>query len=127
LNPRSPAAGSARSIRHIWLDSDDDIRSLIPLSLEAGINGLWPFEVAAGMDVLEVRRTYGHALALAGGIDKRALAQGGAAMCQAVNRVMGLVEDGGYFPELDHSAPPDTTWARFSEYMVYPLMRLGRG
>jgi uroporphyrinogen decarboxylase len=117
----------AHGIRHIWLDSDGSIPELIPIWLDAGINGLWPFEVQAGMDVVEVRRTYGHDLALAGGIPKQAVAEGGEAMRRAVDRVMPLVEDGGYFPELDHSAPPDISWPGFCEYITYLSDRLGRG
>jgi hypothetical protein len=117
----------SRGITHIWLDSDGDIHDLIPIWLEAGINGLWPFEVQAGMDVLEIRRTYGRDLAMAGGINKRAVAQGGEVMRREVDRVMPLVEDGGYLPELDHSAPPDISWANFGEYVSYLLHRLGRG
>jgi len=117
----------AHGIRHIWLDSDGDIRTLIPIWLDAGINGLWPFEVQAGMDVVEVRRTYGHDLALAGGIPKQAVAEGGEAMRRSVDRIMPLVEDGGYFPELDHSAPPDISWGNFGDYITYLSDRLGRG
>ena len=117
----------SRGVTHIWLDSDGRIHDLIPIWLDAGINGLWPFEVNAGMDVLEIRRTYGHSLAMAGGISKRAVAEGGDAMRRAVDRVMPLVEDGGYFPELDHSAPPDISWQRFCEYISYLMHRLGRG
>jgi hypothetical protein len=116
-----------QGIQHVWLDSDGDISELIPLWLEAGLTGLWPFEVNAGMDVLEVRRTYGHALGIGGGIGKYALVQGDSAMRKAVERVMPLVEDGGYFPELDHSAPPDISWSSFCRYMEYLLYRLGRG
>jgi uroporphyrinogen decarboxylase len=117
----------SRGIRHIWLDSDGDIRELIPVWLEGGINGLWPFEVQAGMDVVQVRREYGHDLALAGGIDKRAVAQGGGAMRSEVERVMPLVADGGYLPELDHGVPPDISWPNYREYMGYLLQRLQRG
>jgi hypothetical protein len=116
-----------QGIEHIWLDSDGDIHELIPIWLEAGINGLWPFEVQAGMDVLAVRRQYGHDLALAGGIAKQAVAEGGSAMRQAVDRVMPLVADGGYMPELDHSAPPDISWGKYCDYIAYLLGRLGRG
>ena len=79
------------------------------------------------MDVVEIRRIYGHDLAIAGGINKRAVAAGGDAMRREVDRVMPLVQDGGYFPELDHSAPPDISWGHFGEYMAYLLHRLGRG
>ena len=118
---------SEHGIRHIWLDSDGDIRGLIPLWLEVGINGLWPFEVTAGQDVVEVRRVYGHDLAIGGGISKRAVARGGEVMRREVDRVMPLVEDGGYLPEMDHNAPPDISWSNFCDYMSYLLHRLGRG
>jgi uroporphyrinogen decarboxylase len=117
----------SQGIEHIWLDSDGRIHDLIPIWIEAGINGLWPFEVQAGMDVNEVRRIYGHDLAIAGGISKRAVAAGGDEMRREVDRVMPLVEDGGYFPELDHSAPPDISWDHFCEYIEYLMFRLGRG
>ena len=116
-----------RGIKHIWLDSDGDIHELIPIWLDAGINGLWPFEVQAGMDVLNIRRLYGHNLAIGGGIPKRAVAVGGEEMHRAVDRVMPLVEDGGYLPELDHGAPPDISWTHFCDYMSYLLYRLGHG
>ena len=117
----------SQGIEHIGLDSDGDISSLIPIWLDGGVNMLWPFEVQSGMDVAEVRRTYGHDLVIMGGIDKRVIAKGGAALRGEVDRVMPLVEDGGYIPELDHSVPPDISWPVFREYMDYLKHRLGRG
>ena len=117
----------ANGIVHIGLDSDGDISSLIPIWLEAGINMLWPFEVAAGMDVVKVRQTYGHDLAIMGGIDKRAVAKGGDMMRREVDRVMPLVEDGGYIPELDHGVPPDISWPAYYDYVTYLKCRLERG
>ncbi len=117
----------SQGIKHIWLDSDGDISGLIPIWLESGINTLWPFECQSGMDVVKVRKTYGHDLALMGGIDKRTLVPGGETMRREVDRVMPLVEDGGYIPELDHSVPPDVSWPHFLEYVEYVDFRLGRG
>ena len=117
----------SRGIEFIGLDSDGDITSLIPVWLDAGINCLWPFEVAAGMDVVKVRREYGHDLRMMGGIAKQAVAIGGEIMRKAVDHVMPVVEDGGYMPELDHSAPPDISWPNMCEYMEYLTYRLGRG
>ena len=97
----------------VMLDSDGNVEELIPLWLEAGINMLWPFERQSGMDPLEVRQEYGHDLIIMGGIDKRALIPGGDVMRREVDRAMPLVEDGGYFPELDHSIPPDVSWPNF--------------
>ncbi len=117
----------SQGIEHIGLDSDGRITLLIPLWLDAGIDHLWPFEVQSGMDVVAVRKQYGNRLGIVGGIDKRVLAQGGAAMSAEVDRVLPLVEQGGYLPELDHSVPPDVSWANFCEYIGYLKHRLGRG
>jgi hypothetical protein len=117
----------SHGIKHIGLDSDGNIDLLIPIWLDAGIDHIWPFEVQAGMDVNKVRQKYGHDLALLGGIDKRAVALGGEAMRREVERVMPVVEDGGYMPELDHSAPPDISWQNYCEYIEYLKFRLGRG
>ena len=81
----------------------------------------------SGMDVLKVRRQYGQQLGIIGGLDKRVLAKGGQVMRDEVDRVMPLVEDGGYIPELDHSVPPDVSWADFCDFIGYLKHRLGRG
>ena len=65
----------SRGIDTIFVDSDGDVSQLIPLWLAAGVNGVYPMEVAAGMDVVALRRQYGKDLLMTGGIDKRVLAQ----------------------------------------------------
>ena len=95
----------AHGVRHIALDSDGNTEVLIPLLIEAGITFHWPLERAAGMDPLKVRREYGHDLALGGGIDKRALAQGRKAIEEELcHHVPQLLEDGGYIPTVDQCA-----------------------
>ena len=44
-----------------WMDSDADIRQLIPLRLECGVNLLTPLEAAAGVDVAALRAEAGAA------------------------------------------------------------------
>jgi uroporphyrinogen decarboxylase len=116
-----------KGIRHIGLDSDGNISELIPVWIDSGVTHLWPFEVQSGMDVLEVRRKYGKSLGLIGGIDKRALTHGFKEIHAEIDRVMPLVEEGGYIPELDHSVPPNVPWPNFIEYVRYTQKRLGRG
>ena len=103
------------------------ISELIPIWVDAGITHLWPFEVQSGMDVLQVRRKYGKSLALMGGIDKRACTRGFDELHREVDRVMPLVEQGGYIPELDHSVPPNISWQNFNEFVRYVKHRMGRG
>lgn len=108
----------SHGVRHIWLDSDGNTEVLLPLLIEVGITCHWPLERAAGMDPLKIRATYGHDLALVGGIDKRALARDRRAIEEEVYRhVPQLIEDGGYIPTLDHAVPPDIPYDNFMYYL----------
>ncbi len=106
-----------RGVEIIGLDSDGQIDPLIPVWLDAGLNMLYPFETQAGMDVLEVRRKYGKDLLIWGGVDKRAVAQGPAAIDAELARLRPLIEEGGYLPHTDHSFPPDVSFDNFRYYM----------
>jgi len=107
----------SRGVKWISLDSDGNITSLIPIWLDAGINFIYPFEVQAGMDVVEVRKTFGRELRMMGGIDKRAIAEGKKAIDAELHRVSPLIAEGGYVPAPDHSLPPDVSFTNFCYYM----------
>ena len=98
----------SKGIELVFVDTDGNFEVLIPLFLEAGINGFFPFERAAGMDPVRLRREWGHAFCTFGGIDKREIARDRDAITRAIDAtVPALLEHGGYVPMLDHSAPPD--------------------
>ena len=106
----------------IYLDSDGNLDELVPLWLECGINYVWPFEVAAGNDVVAIRKKYGKDLIIAGTIDKRALIKGKEATREEVmSKVPFLLEQGGYFPSVDHGVPPDVTFENYCYFI--DLMR----
>jgi len=46
-------------VHFILLDCDGNVDELLPLWIESGINGIFPLEVAAGMDPLNLRKKYG--------------------------------------------------------------------
>jgi uroporphyrinogen decarboxylase len=98
------------------IDSDGFIGELIAPWLEAGVNVCDPVEVAAHNDLAEFRRRFGRRMAYRGGIDKRAMAAGGAAMRAELRRVAPVVRDGGYIPGCDHGVPPDVSWPDFVDY-----------
>lgn len=101
----------------IIIDTDGDPRALMPLLWEGGIRGMWPLEVTAGMDAVELRKKYGRTWRLLGNIDKRTLAQGKEAIKREVDRkVPYLKEDGGYMVGLDHDVPPDVPLENFTFY-----------
>ena len=115
-----------RGVEWFSLDRDGDISSLIPVWLDSGINILYPFEVQCGMDVVQVRRQYGRDLRMWFGMDKRALARGPATIDVEIERVRPLVEEGGYIAGVDHSLPPDVSYANY-RYYLSQLMKLLEG
>ncbi|MDD5704783.1 MAG: uroporphyrinogen decarboxylase family protein [Kiritimatiellae bacterium] len=109
----------------IFLDSDGNVGQLLPLWLEAGINGIFPMEQAAGNDIRAYRQKYGRDLLMTGGIDKRVLAQDRAAIDRELALKLPLVAGGGYIPTLDHSIPPDVSFANFQYYWERKKQLLG--
>jgi hypothetical protein len=103
----------------VWVDSDGDIRRLIPLWIEAGIDGVMPCDVVLGqVDVVELRQAYPRLL-LAGGIDKRVLEKGHTREeidAELEHKVRPLVRQGGYFPGPDHACSP---WTSLDNYAYY--------
>ena len=109
----------ANGVPVIVVDCDGNVEEFLPLVIEGGLNGLLPFEVAAGNDIFAARKRYGKNLIIFGGIDKRALAVGKAAIDAELARVVKpLLAQGGYFPMLDHYAPPDIP---FENYLYYKM------
>jgi uroporphyrinogen decarboxylase len=101
----------------ITLDSDGDVNALIPIWLDCGINGILPNEVAAHMDVVQMRKRFGKDLVISGGIDKRALAGTRKQVEEEVmNKVPYVLSTGGFFPGVDHAVPPDVP---FENYLYY--------
>ena len=111
----------SRGVEFVYLDSDGDVSSLIPVWLDAGVNVITPFEVQAGMDVNEVRRRYGRELRIWCGIDKRALVRGRDAIEAELARVEPLMKEGGYVAGLDHGVPPDVPFENYCYYMERQL------
>ncbi len=107
-------------INIIMVDSDGNVDELNPLWLEAGVNLVYPMEVAAGCDVVRYRRQFGKELRMIGGIDKRVL-RDGCTKKQIEEEVMAkvpqLVKEGGYSPFVDHAVPPDVPFENFRYYM----------
>ena len=110
--------------RYIVVDSDGYCNPLIPVWLEAGIDGIYPMEVASGVDVVELRRQYGRRLLMFGNIDKRELAKGSDAIDREVNRKIPLALEGGFIIGVDHAVPPDVSFENYVHY-VKTLRRCG--
>jgi len=101
----------------IFVDSDGDSESLLPLWIEGGVNGFYPMERAAGMDAVHLRERFGRQLRLMGSIDKRAMIAGPAAIDAELAHVAPLAAEGGYLPWCDHHVPPDVPLENYLYYV----------
>lgn len=109
-NYRRVAAFAERhNIPVISVDTDGDPDLIIDPMREAGVNFLWPLEVAAGCDINAMQNKY-PGLGFMGGIDKRPLALDKQAIGRELERVRPAVARGRYVPELDHGIPDDVSW-----------------
>jgi len=112
---RIKAFARARDIPVLSVDTDGNPDRIIPPMMAAGVNYLFPMEVAAGCDVNALRRKY-PTLGMMGGIDKRALADGPGAIDRELERVRPAVAAGRYVPDLDHCVPDDVSWENYCYY-----------
>jgi hypothetical protein len=112
---RIKAFAERHGIPLLSVDTDGNPDTIVPPMMAAGVNFLYPMEVAGGSDVNDYRRRYPE-LALMGGIDKRALARGPEAIEAELDRVWPAVRTGRYIPDLDHLVPDDVSWANYEYY-----------
>jgi hypothetical protein len=105
-----------RGVNNIIVDTDGDVWKLLPLFLEGGVTGMYPFEVKAGMDVLEVRKAYPQ-LQILGGFSKASLISGKEKIDAELElKIPWMLEQRGYIPYMDHLVPPDVSWENFLYY-----------
>lgn len=99
-----------------YTDCDGDVRPILPLLMEGGINCLFPFEVNSCCHPGRLLNEYGKELRIMGGFDKMALGQGPEAIKAYMESLVPLVERGGYIPFCDHLCPPNV---KPEDYLYY--------
>jgi len=102
----------------IYTDCDGNINQLVPLWLEAGINCMFPVEVAAGTDPIALRDRHGKEVLLLGGVNKRALIAGKEAIRKEIARIAPHVKEGGWIPHVDHRVPADVSLDNYHYYLA---------
>jgi len=105
----------SKGVNIILVDTDGDCNELIPLFMEAGVTGLYPMEVSAGMDVIAARKKYPD-LQIGGGIPKSHIPLGRKRIDEFLEDVDFLLKQGGYIPFGDHFIPPEVPWEDFKYY-----------
>lgn len=105
----------ARGVDTILVDTDGDCNELIPILMECGVTGVYPFEVHCGMDVVKVREQY-PGLQIFGGIPKAEIAKGRKRIDEILEPVAKVLRTGGYVPFGDHFILPEVAWEDFKYY-----------
>ena len=101
----------------IWYtDCDGDVRLLIPIFMDSGVNCLFPFEVNSCTHPGELFDKY-EGLRIMGGVDKIQLKSGKAAIKLYLESLVPYVKRGGYIPFCDHRCPPDVTPENYLYYL----------
>ncbi len=103
-------------VRHVFLHSDGDIRPLLDMLVDAGIDGLNPLEKRAGMDIRDIRRAFPK-LILAGGMDNTDVLINGPVerIERETKEIIDLGRDGGVIIGT-HSVSPEISLEHFEAY-----------
>ena len=105
----------SRGVNIILVDTDGDCSDIIPVFLEGGVTGLFPFEVGCGIDLLKVRKDYPK-LQMLGGVPKGQLSLGRDSIDRLLETVGEVLKIGGFIPFVDHLVPPEVHWDDFKYY-----------
>ena len=99
-------------------DSDGNMNPGIDSFIDCGVNIMYPFEPAAGMDMVETRKKYGKSLAVKGGIDKHVLRKSKEDIRRELEyKLQPLMREGGTVFGLDHRIPNGTPLDNYKYYV----------
>ena len=100
---------------HVFVYTDGLVTDMIPWLLNSGIEGVYPLERQAGVDLCELRREY-PSLLMMGGFDKMTMSRGEDAMRREFERLLPVMRSGGYVLSVDHQTPPEVS---LDNYQIY--------
>ena len=109
----------------IFTDCDGDIRPLVPLWLDAGLNCMFPLEVHPGSDPVALRKEYGHDILLIGGMEKYRFSKSRREILDEIKRIEPVFRDGGFIPHGDHRIPQDVSYENYRYYVREKLTMMG--
>jgi uroporphyrinogen decarboxylase len=106
-----------------------NVKAIFQDYIDIGIDGYNPLEAKAGMDVLDLRRRYGHGIGFCGNSNIQIWESGDLeAIRREVLRKLNAAKGGGYIFQSDHSVPSNVSAERYQfvielvrEHGRYPL------
>lgn len=97
------------------VDTDGDVTSMIPWFIKSGIDGVYPLERQANVDIAAIRRDYPELIML-GGYDKMVMNKGEEAIRGEFERILPVMKSSYFIPSVDHQTPPGVS---FDDYKLY--------
>jgi uroporphyrinogen-III decarboxylase len=105
-------------VKLLGIDSDGDVTQLIGHWLDAGVNVQFPIEVGTWHgDAHAFRKQYGKELRVVGNFDKLTLEHSRAAVTAEIERLMPLMQEGGFIILPDHLITPGVALDDYCWYL----------
>lgn len=98
------------------VDTDGDITLLVPWLQSVGVDGVLPLEFQAGVDGMALRKKYPH-LRMIGHYNKLVMDQGETRMREEFERLLPIMQTGGFIPSVDHQTPPAVSMDQYRLYL----------
>jgi hypothetical protein len=99
----------------VIVDTDGDVTELVPWLLGVGAHGVLPLERQAGVDGMAIRKLFPQ-VCMVGHFNKLLMDKGEHAMRDEFERLLPLMQSGGFIPSVDHQTPPNVT---IEQYRLY--------
>ena len=97
------------------VDSDGDVSEMVSWFIGSGIDGVYPLERQANVDIAKIREQYPEFIML-GGYDKMVMNKGEAAIRAEFERILPVMKSSRYIPSVDHQTPPGVS---LEDYKIY--------
>jgi uroporphyrinogen decarboxylase len=97
-----------------------NVMTLVPDLIATGFDCLNPLEVKAGMDLLALKRDYGQALCLMGGIDAPGMAGPPEEVERDIREKLAFARrGGGYIFHSDHAVPETVSLEQYTRVVAW--------
>ncbi|MFI3214154.1 MAG: uroporphyrinogen decarboxylase family protein [Eubacteriales bacterium] len=99
-------------------DSDGNMEAVIDSFIDCGVNVFYPFEPAAGMDMVAIRQKYKNKFGIKGGIDKHVLRMGKEDIRKELEyKLQDSMRHGGTIFAIDHRIPNGVSLENYRYYV----------
>jgi len=98
------------------IDTDGEVTELVPWLRGVGVHGVLPLERQAGVDGNKIRALHPD-IRMVGHFDKMVMNRGEKAIRDEFERLVPLMQRGGFIPSVDHQTPPGVSLEQYRLYL----------